>query len=188
MPISDKDKVTLETFRALMKSMANPGTLVKPGPQSRYGIDAVCSALLDHEVGFSVIGPGAHDELIGRIYEETKSEYKRSDLADYVIVAGGSSSGGIRSLRRGTLEFPDSSATVIYMVRELGSAGGLKLNLKGPGIKTEMDLVIDGVNIKDIMDIREMNSEFPLGIDIVFIDDSGIVCSIPRSASIGLGE
>lgn len=188
MLIREKNKITLGTFRVLMNSMANPGTLLKLDPQPQEGIIALCSALLDHEAGFSVIGPGAHDDLINGIYEETKSEYRRSDLADYIIIAGGSSSGGIKSLNRGTLEFPDGGATVIYMVRELGSHPGLKLILKGPGIKTEVELMIDGADVKDIIDAREMNSEFPLGIDIVFIDNAGIVASIPRSSSIELGE
>jgi alpha-D-ribose 1-methylphosphonate 5-triphosphate synthase subunit PhnH len=188
MLILEKNKITLRTFRVLMNSMANPGMLVKLDPQPQGGIIAVCAALLDHEVGFSVIGPGAHDDLINGIYEETKSEYRRSDLADYVIVAGGSSSGGIKSLCRGTLEFPDSGTTVIYMVGELGLHSGLKLALKGPGIKTEKELLIGGADVKDIMDAKEMNSEFPLGIDIVFIDNEGIVASIPRSSSIELRE
>lgn len=160
--------------------MANPGMVIKlPGA----GLEKVCEVLLDHEVSFSVIGSGVHDGLIRKIYEITKSEYVRADTADYVIVAGGSSCGGIKSLNRGTLDFPDKGATVIYMVRELGN-GGLTLGLKGPGIESIRDLTINGADAGDLMDIKEMNSEFPLGLDLVLIDDNGFASSIPRSSSI----
>ncbi len=186
MIMTESQKLSLNIFRVLMDSMARPGKILTlPGSGT---ILSVCSALLDHEVKFSVIGEETHENLIRDIYENSKSEYTRSDLADYVIVTGGSSSGGIKSLNRGTPEFPDRGATILYLAEELGYDGGCKISLEGPGISGKIELTIKGIDPLDIDDIRELNSEFPLGVDLFFIDRKSRVAALPRSSKIGMKE
>jgi alpha-D-ribose 1-methylphosphonate 5-triphosphate synthase subunit PhnH len=192
MKMSDKQAAALEIFRILMKTMSRPGKILKlPGNltgREPDGVIAVCDTLLDHEVKFSVIGRGTSESLIREIYEETKSEYVMSEEADYVIVAGGSGCGGIRSLSRGTLEFPDRGATVIYPVRSLGEGRGISLGLEGPGISGSVTVDIEGMDRSDLKDIQEMNSEFPMGIDVILIDPAGRVTSLPRSTRMEIKE
>jgi len=173
-----------QVYRCLLKSMSYPGRVYKLPVEHPEPVLLICGTLLDHEVMFSVIGPGTSDSLISKIFEITKSEYVSSELADYVIVAGGSSSGWLESLRIGTLEFPDQGATVIYMVDRIDRGADLKFSLKGPGIKDCIKCGADGLDIKDLLAFKALNSEYPQGIDMILIDKQNCILGLPRTMQI----
>jgi alpha-D-ribose 1-methylphosphonate 5-triphosphate synthase subunit PhnH len=56
--------------------------------------------------------------------------------------------------------------------------------LKGPGIKDAIAVAISGLGENELADIKETTSEFPMGIDCVFVDGAGQVMCIPRSTRI----
>ncbi len=175
-------QLTQENFRVLLDSMSHPGRILKLPDD----FPAVLYTLLDHEVSFTVIGPGASEEFIHRIYQMTKSPYSGIDEADYVVVCGGSSGDMLAHVRRGELEFPDRGATVFYEVGELGGNQGSKIQLMGPGVIDLIELNVFGIDNNDLSMINEINTEYPLGIDIIFIDRSMNIASIPRSSRISL--
>jgi alpha-D-ribose 1-methylphosphonate 5-triphosphate synthase subunit PhnH len=41
--------------------------------------------------------------------------------------------------------------------------------------------VIDGLNSNDLELLFEINSDFPLGVDTLFVDEAGRIVAIPRS-------
>jgi alpha-D-ribose 1-methylphosphonate 5-triphosphate synthase subunit PhnH len=183
--------LTQEFFRIFMQSMSHPGkaysipeVAVTKGNISYNSFSVVCFALLDHEVKFSVIGSETHDTLIEHIFQLTKSSYVQSGDADYVVVAGGSSNNSLMHLDSGEPEFPDKGATVFYLAKKINGSEGLNITLQGPGINREISFKISGVDKEDIKIIKDLNSEFPMGIDTIFIDENNQILSLPRSSQI----
>ena len=87
--------------------------------------------------------------------------------------------------RRGTLEYPDSGATVIYLVDKLGETGG-EADMHGPGINGTIRPLISGLDQAELGLLRKTNAEFPLGLDALFLDTDGRIMCIPRSTRIGV--
>lgn len=192
---SETNTLTQNFFRILMNSMSHPGKVysipdikITKGDIIYNSLSVVYLALLDHEVKFSVIGEETHDSLIEHIFQLTKSAYVQSEDADYVIVTGGSSNSSLMHLNCGELEFPDTAATVFYLAKKINADEGLNITLRGPGIKNEISFKISGVDKEDIKIIKNLNSEFPLGIDTIFIDESNRILSLPRSSQIFMEE
>jgi alpha-D-ribose 1-methylphosphonate 5-triphosphate synthase subunit PhnH len=187
--------ITQKFFRIIMQSMAHPGKVysipeinITKGEIKYNSFSVVCFTLLDHEVKFSVIGAESHDSLIEHIFQLTKSRYVQSEKANYVIISGGSSNNSLIHLNCGELEFPDKSATVFYLAKRINNDDGLKIKLQGPGIKNEISFKISGVDKEDIKTLKNMNSEFPLGIDTIFFDENNQIVSLPRSSQIFLED
>ncbi len=203
MQINDETFITQKTFRALLQAMSHPGrvyqleqkTEVRSQITDKYNLFSVLQTLLDHEVGFCVIGK-EKEYLKSNISELTGCPVKDISDADFIIVSDGESNGEILKAKKGSLEYPDTGATVIYSIRSLsqippypplvkgGIRGDLKLTLKGPGINGEISLFLVGVSKKEFHYLKEINSEYPLGIDSVFIDSANRIMCIPRSTRI----
>ncbi|MCL5423135.1 MAG: phosphonate C-P lyase system protein PhnH, partial [Nitrospirae bacterium] len=94
------------------------------------------------------------------------------------------------------LEYPDTGATVIYSINSLslippippfvkgGMRGNLRITLKGPGINGEITPFIGGIKKDEFHYLKEINSEYPLGVDSIFIDAENRIMCIPRSTKI----
>lgn len=185
--------VTQKTFRALLQAMSHPGrvyrleqtTEIRSCTADKYNLFPVLLTLLDHEVGFCVIGPG-NKYLETVVSEITWCPVKDLSEADFIIVLNGESRGEILKTKRGTLEYPDRGATVIYRVESLenGTNGKTTALLKGPGIKTDIAPVVQGLAKNELSYLKEINSEYPLGIDCIFLDGAGGIMCIPRSTRI----
>jgi len=185
--------ITQEIFRVLLDSMSHPGRIlklpeikVKNGKAEYDAFFAALYTLLDHEVTFSVIGTGVHEEFIDKVYQLTKSPYVGIDQADYVVVCGGSSGNMMEHVKRGEQEFPDKGAMVFYQVDDLGGPSGSRLNLSGPGVLDRIEFTVSGADPDDLALINPINSEFPLGIDVIFVDQAMKVASITRSSRVAV--
>jgi alpha-D-ribose 1-methylphosphonate 5-triphosphate synthase subunit PhnH len=139
--------------------------------------------LLDHEVGFAVIGPEGGC-IAGLVRDLTRSRLTEVPAADFIIILRGNSRGGILAAKRGSLEYPDQGATIIYLVESLNQEGqtGLKVKLQGPGVNREIRTIIKGLSADEILDLKIINQEFPLGVDCFFLDLAGRVMGLPRSS------
>ncbi|WP_333654851.1 phosphonate C-P lyase system protein PhnH [Dissulfurispira sp.] len=186
--------ITQKTFRALLQAMSHPGRVYNIGdfisdspirPFTHSPLMLVLQTLLDHEVGFRVIGTGK-EYLETTISELTRCPVKDISDADFIIVSDGESNGEILKAKRGSLEYPDTGATVIYVVEFLNDRDNGKpiALLKGPGIRNDIAPVIHGLGQNELFHIKENNSEFPLGIDCIFIDGANRIMCIPRSTRI----
>jgi alpha-D-ribose 1-methylphosphonate 5-triphosphate synthase subunit PhnH len=91
-------------------------------------------------------------------------------------------------LNCGTIEFPDSGATLFYLAKKINGTDGINIKLQGPGIKDEISFKISGVDKEDLKTLKSLNSEFPLGLDVIFLDEYNKIVSLPRSSRIFLEE
>jgi len=196
MELLERTIETQRAFRALLQAMSHPGRTYplfsesdrNSGQTGETGVMLVFRTLLDHEVCFSVLGAET-ESLEKAVSRLTGSRSAAAADADFVIVPDGKSGGAILRARRGTLEYPDSGATAIYAVKSLEGGDGSFVSaaaavLKGPGIRGEIAVAIVGTSPEELADIKEMTSNFPLGIDCVFVDEAGMVMCIPRSTRI----
>lgn len=177
---------TQQTFRILLQAMSHPGrTYALPAECCRPGWQMVVQTLLDPEVSFTVLGkdrPGWERE----IRQLTRSRVSEVAQADFIIIPEGDSHGELVKARRGTLEYPDTGATVIYLVESLKDQGGKEAEVvfRGPGIPEEISPVIQGLNKHEFLYLQGINREFPLGIDGIFIDRVNRLMCLPRSTQI----
>ena len=164
------------TFQALLRSLSSPGRL-----QSLEGdpYSSVAEALLDLEVGCfindtSLVGPVRQSgaRLVG-CPDADYLFYRRWDagtLAD------------LERARTGTSLAPDESATLLLPA--LLDGAGSSFILTGPGVNGSLN-----VQVGDVPDLfwtlRAAACRFPLGWDVLFIDESaGLVLGLPRTTHV----
>ncbi len=170
-------------YRVILTAMSHPGS-VFPVPElaDTDAVTDLLGCLMDSETGFSVIGD---HETARALSHRTSARQVSETEADFIIATRGSTRGALRSLKRGTLEYPDQSATVVYQVEALGY-GDLSLTLTGPGVDGETELQLMGMDVNEFRQLRDVNAEYPLGIDALFLDRAGRVAAIPRSTQTGV--
>lgn len=173
-------------FRIILQAMSHPGKIYPlsgfSGP--RPDVVMLLGCLMDNAVGFAVIGDTELEAAIGR---HTDSRPVSLETADYIVVCNGNTSGRLAGFKRGCLAYPDTGATVLYLVKELSESKG-ELVLSGPGVNGSAALRITGIDTEDLLLLSEVNREFPLGVDAIFLDQAGSIACIPRSSRIGVNS
>ncbi len=189
--VFDSQKV----FRTLLDTFAYPGKVVRipdlkivpPEGISKAPV-GVLLTLLDHEAGFAV---SASDKKQRKKIEEylilnTGSRLKELESADFILTLGELPQ--LRKIKRGSLEYPDEGATIVYVVEEIGESlseiNSVSLTLSGPGINGKRKVASKGLKKQEFMKIMEINKGFPLGIDFVFADRKDKFFALPRSTKI----
>lgn len=163
-----------------MRAMSNPGQIIPAESSQSSLLYLVCHALMDQEVGLAVIGRSVESRMIREIRLTTGCFCTSVQKAHFIIVTGGSSDGALAEAPQGCLKYPDQGATVIYPVQRLGR-GSLSMVMRGPGIRETVKAEMEGILTQEIELAAELNSEFPLGVELIFIDDRSIM-AVPRSA------
>lgn len=181
--LTEQATITQKTFRILLNAMSHPGRFYDLGfIKTNSHLNLVLETLLDCEVTFAVIGENRE-----RISEEvrllTGAVLSKVEDADFLIIMNGNSKGEIERARIGTPEYPDRGATLIYYIEKENSKP-VKLNLSGPGIKGEIFVSINGLVQEEFIKLREINKNYPLGLDSIIIMNGGKVFCIPRSTRI----
>lgn len=189
--------LTQSIFRILLNAMSRPGKIYEihpvvckcnSFPLGRFGSESALLApllttLLDREVSFYVTG---NNEPFDAIAEFTGAHISVVRDADFVLVPYGEESKVILEAKRGTLRYPDESATIIFCVERL--CGEIEdcpwVRLKGPGIADTQRLSITGIDPEAFAHLMVINSAFPLGVDSFFIDKEGRLAAVPRSTAI----
>ena len=171
-----------ETFRVILQGMSHPGKVYPLPGAPKTGIIDLLGCLMDNEVSFAVIGDKDMEAALAR---HTGSRPAVPEEADFVVVTGGACGQGLESCRRGSLEYPDTGATVVYLVEEL-CLRDEGIVLSGPGIDGTIALQIKGLAPSEFSFLQKMNGEFPLGVDALFLDRNGCIACIPRSTRIGV--
>jgi alpha-D-ribose 1-methylphosphonate 5-triphosphate synthase subunit PhnH len=178
-------------FRTLLDSMARPGKVSKlpdqalDSPIECFYPFLLLFTLLDPEVGFKVLDPkGCVDKA--EVARYISSNTGGTDLplrdADFILIFGGSSERSIPDIKRGSPEYPDESATLIYQVENIGA--GHTFTLSGPGIHSECQVAIEGIDLEEIGALVEANQDFPMGLDAIFVDRTGKFICLPRSTKV----
>ncbi len=176
------------TFRVVLQAMSHPGTtcqlpVLVPIAGEHAPLIQLLSCLMDNEVSFSIVGDDAGG-LANDISMHTGSIQSNISESNFVIATKGTTSGQLSLIKRGTLEYPDGGATIVYLVDEIAEAEGTA-ELSGPGINGTVRPRIAGLATSELRELREINAEYPLGVDSMFLDTNGRITCIPRSTQIG---
>lgn len=182
---------TQKVYRVLVEAMSHPGEVFQfPGicqddPWSS-SLLAVAHTLFDHEVTFAVVD--GLPSLEKEIYDSTKARRVSLEKALYVIVSGNRSAGNILRACPGSSIYPESGATVIYSFEEgdEDSCDLTGIELSGPGIRDSIHPRLAGLDAEEFEVLRQVNSEYPLGVDAIFLRGDAQVMCIPRSTRIRL--
>ena len=136
---------TQKVFRSILDSMARPGKInsIEPFPlhfaatEISYApfILGIASTLLDIEVSFQITDSNLV-KLSTDLVFHTNSRAVSITEADYIFMTSFDDPSKLQDAKRGTLDYPDSSATIIMVVDYLDenkpseNNSGITLSLK----------------------------------------------------------
>lgn len=167
-------------FRAVLQAMSRPGTIVALPEGEAEPAMQLLSCLLDNETALTVLGD---PDLEARLARHIGCRPGPLAETDCIVAAHGVTGSCLAGCRRGSLEYPHTGATVVYLVRRLGSPG-MAIGLAGPGIKGRAVLAVDGLGSGEPAILAAINRDFPLGVDAILLDREGRLACIPRSTTI----
>lgn len=167
-------------FQSLMTAFSYPGSIQKINTETLdQAIKRVCACLMDNQVSlYSCISNVSEDfqELL-QVQSGTQQD------ADFMILDGKNVDSTI-SPKLGTLDNPHLSTTLLFMVERL-STESESIQLEGPGIQDKAFLHIEGLDTHWLKIRNQLCSQFPLGVDCIFVDSQALV-AIPRSITLTL--
>ena len=174
-----------KVFRELLSAMSNPGVIKSIREQAvkfkeQYAaLTAVGCTLLDNE---EIMYVEKNPKLAAELHDLTLCRQGELEEADYIFLSSemnyGSLEQMLKNVKKGTYADPQESATILILCREL--SGDVPMTLKGPGIKGEMTVLVRQY-IKTILELRQsLETEYPLGTDIIFVGWNGDMMGIPR--------
>jgi alpha-D-ribose 1-methylphosphonate 5-triphosphate synthase subunit PhnH len=179
-------------FRQVMDSMARPGKLnaldgvVIDPPASLNPASALIGlALLNADVTF--FASHNADPITDYFGTNTASGTAPASEADFLFLHGMDDPANLEQGKTGTLSYPDTNAFVIIDVDILSAEplpDALALTLTGPGVAGQRTVFVGGLNPALLTTLREMNSEYPLGIDTILTDRIDQICCLPRSVDL----
>ena len=185
------------TFRAMLDCLSRPGT-IRTVPEQRYESaplgfvhgslppeDPVRSpSLFFDRVSHFEAGLGSLSR------DEPVDSFRRVAEADYVLFEGSTFDEDFSRLNRGTLEFPESSATAFLGVHRLLVEKQLparELRVTGPGVRGVTALSVTGLDARYLEERSRANQFYPLGIDVFLMDADGRIAGIPRTSTVEVG-
>ncbi len=180
-------------FRQILAAMASPGKIADLGREAglldldvrfNKGLLLVALALLDGETSFCVAS--AESEAHARIISQlTYARAAAPGEADFIFAIGaGYAAEAIASAKIGTLIDPHLGATLVVEVRSLEEAG--PFTLSGPGIESSASLGV-GLEPGWVAERAARNIEYPLGVDLLFVDALSRLAALPRTTIVRAG-
>jgi alpha-D-ribose 1-methylphosphonate 5-triphosphate synthase subunit PhnH len=171
------------TFRCVLEAIAHPGRIVMapeklPAAPAPLLAPAYATALtlLDFETPLWVDPSLATPTVIESLRLQCGCPIVEQTKASFALLAG--SGAPLAAFNRGTPEYPDRSATLIWQVAGLEADRGMRLT--GPGIRTSTRLQVDGLPGDFRAQWATNHQQFPLGVDVVFVT-TGRMAALPRS-------
>ena len=175
-------------FRAVLEAMAHPGRIVKPvaplasRSPAPLGAGAAAVALtlcdIDTPVWLDPALAPAERYLAfhcGAPLVSSPGEARFAFVADLATLPP------LESFALGTDEYPERSTTLAIEVAKLSDAGGL--TLRGPGIRGETRLDIDGLPPRFWEERAALAELFPRGIDLLFVSGDKLA-AVSRSTRV----
>lgn len=189
-------------FRDVMDACARPGTLGRfPTGELPQGVPAAVLpvlALADIMAPIGAIGSAALDEylpeILAALSRVTGAAVTEASAARYVLGWGGSE--GMESLDQGSHWSPETGTTLVHRVERIAHVGSgddgdavpgrQTVKLTGPGIPqdSELRLEIDGLDTGVFAARAALVSDFPSGVDCLFVTDDGTFVAVPRTTRI----
>lgn len=160
-------------FRRLLEAFSYPGRQVDLGYPGHAALTVVLATLIDR--GTTLSDP---QQLIGADDRRRLAALPAPPTeAHYVVMPGAVVADFQPAL--GSLESPETGATVILAVGKLGS--GSQLTASGPGVAVNTPFQVAGVDPQWWTLRERWNAAFPLGVDMILVD-GGQVLALPRTA------
>lgn len=175
-------------FRKLLDAAAKPMTVVsiarlRDSFKDNAFLTALGCTLLDNAAEFYVEKNTALADTLSGLTLSRQTDIER---ADYIFLTSELNYETVRTIfekaKKGTLADPHKSATVIISCRDF--EGDEDITVASPGIK---DCYKGRTSryIKTILEIKQqLLCEYPCGIDLFFINDSGDIFACPRLAKL----
>ncbi|MEC9492521.1 phosphonate C-P lyase system protein PhnH [Flexistipes sp.] len=164
-----------DNFRILMHSLAHPGTNGQIKPVFDSFFLGIASCLLYPEVAFFY--KGTEDfSLLNLITNSNKAPL---ETADYIF-CDGITVDPVTQAKSGTFKNPEFSASVFFKCRDFD---GIRLKISGPGIKNFNNITLP-VDKYFIESLNKKNGLYPLGIEVFFINDEGLITALSRTTTI----
>lgn len=166
-------------FRAILNAFSTPGSTV-PLPLSLLpppGLSPACASVLLTLVDThtKVALPKASPAENWLVFH-TGAAFAEAETADFCVAA---TLPPLSSLRQGTDEKPEESATLILEVEDFT---GDSFKLSGPGLKEATTLRLP-LNQAFITDWQNQTQKAPLGVDVILCAGNEII-ALPRSLKI----
>lgn len=169
-------------FRALMTAFAYPGRRQQlPLCSDAKGPTCVAAILCDHEV--TLANP---DQLIQPVDIRRLGIGEAETTQASFIVADGSQPPAFDPTL-GSLSEPEQGATIIIHVASLADSADFPLILRGPGINDQQSLAVRGLDSDWLTARARWNRNFPMGVDLILVDDTQVV-ALPRTTQISGGD
>lgn len=170
-----------KVYRILLEVISNPGRMLtireytKKFSGSNATFLTLAMTLLDNEVTFSACGDKGLADEISLL---TLSGEAALEKADFIFVEEPQILESVfEKAKSGTLENPQNSATIIIKIKDEKE---ISMNLFGAGIDGMKQIFVENT-VKKVMDLRDAQEyEYPQGVDVIFVSDSGMIFSIPR--------
>ena len=177
-----------QTFRILLSAMAEPllPRALPVLPPALPGLKASTAAMLytlaDQEV--RVWLPALPNETVSSLRFHTGMRVAElPEEADFIIIAAGMPLPDLLTLKAGSAEYPDRSATLLI---EVASFAEDQVEGSGPGFAAPRRFGAAGLPSGFWAEWQRNHARFPLGVDAVLITDTHIA-GLPRSARIREG-
>ncbi|WP_246218351.1 phosphonate C-P lyase system protein PhnH [Litoribacterium kuwaitense] len=180
-------------YRKVVDAMSRPGVLsdlsaecnsVKEEDGCYHSSLLLALMLLDTEVTFHVVSHQG-EAVKNRFYQLTYAKTAEIGEADFIFVTREAVNEDLKQVlskaKVGELNDPHDSALIIIEVDSLTEGHTLKLT--GPGIKDENEVQVS----TDLawLSLREQrNSDYPLGVDMVFVDADHQMLCLPRTTKV----
>lgn len=178
-------------YRSVLKAMSYPGEIVSLAQESaRIELDMQCYrasivlmyTLLDADTSFHVESSDQH--IASAFAQMTYSKEESLEHSSFIFVTASSTKSLdsiIKQAYEGSLEDPHRSATILVECDHIDTKAMYELT--GCGIKDKTMLRIEHKHAW--LDARaDKNIEFPLGVDMLFVDKQANLVAIPRTTKI----
>ena len=177
---SDAPREAAYAFRALMNTMARPGTIecltgAEPPAPLSVAAGTLLLTLADAETPVFLAGAVDTSEVRDWIAFHIGAPLSSAEAAMFACGTWAALQ-PLDAFRIGTPAYPDRSSTLIV---ERGSLKPHGVNLSGPGIKD-----MAALNLPDFEAFSQNAELFPLGLDFYFTSGDK-VAALPRSTRIG---
>ncbi len=177
-------------FRLLLDGMSRPGKInsfpavdILPPDGLNQASALAGFALLNADVTYFIAGENS-DDIASYLLVNTASQQAEIAVADYVFLPEEYGVDGLEEARTGTPIYPEDCATFIASAEQITEQlheGSLAITLKGPGVNGEAEVFVSGLSLELLDFVKEQNSEYPLGIDLIITDRHNNILCIPRS-------
>lgn len=175
-------------FRVVMRAMAEPARpvdvtakLAPPAPLSPTAA-ALLLTLADFETNVWLDPTLAVSSAVRRFLSFHTGARLVTDPteAQFAIVASPDTLPPLQTFSQGTLEYPDTSSTVILQVAGFSTSG---LRASGPGILGARDFGFVAMPRDFACELQSNRASFPRGVDLI-LAGPGQVAALPRSLRI----